>query len=248
MGFSWAFHLAQECLRSLVSRALVIPRFITDFHPAPDLTTGNAVLVYADSGGHFGLCRESVDKDRQEVENILNKHGLVTHEVQEASTVMDILGTHLDGASLEFGPTAHRLGKLRAALGPLLRGSPVTGKDLEHIVGHIITILLVNRLALSFLGHVYDFIKGSNLRKQPLWKSVREELRQIRAILPLCRVSLEDEVVPFLAIRCVRIGLRGGPWHAALGPREEDCDSPGALAIQAKRSARSSCTRTGAGA
>ena len=38
MGFSWAFYLAQECLRAVVARALPTVRFLQDHTPAPDLS------------------------------------------------------------------------------------------------------------------------------------------------------------------------------------------------------------------
>ncbi len=109
MGFSWAFYLAQECLRSIVKRALIEPQFILDQHAPPDASAGQvAVLVYADNGNHVGTCREAVDRDRNNVEKELNRCGLLTHEVMEANTYGVTLGGFFDGVALTLAPTAER--------------------------------------------------------------------------------------------------------------------------------------------
>ena len=82
MGFSWAFFLAQEALREVVTRSLVGARFVTDFTRAPCLHDPTpVVMIYADNGNHLGLSREKVNDERALVDAELNRVGLATHEV-----------------------------------------------------------------------------------------------------------------------------------------------------------------------
>ena len=86
------------------------------------------------------------------------------------------------------------MARLQKALGVLVAGRAVSGEDVEDVIGHVLTLLLLNRLTLSFLGHVYDFVKDLYLRKRPQWPSVRNELALIRGLLPLCRCSIRQTV------------------------------------------------------
>ena len=197
MGFSWAFYLTQEALREVVNRSLVNARSVTDFAKAPCLLDpAPVVMIYADNGNHMGLSREQVNDERALVDAELNRVGLATHEVVEATTLVKVLGGMVDGVGLRVYPTPERLAGLEKALAVLVGGRPVSGQDLEHVVGHLLTVMMLFRLSLSFLGHVYDFIKDSYTQKQPLWPSVRKELGLIRGILPLCSKSLASETQP----------------------------------------------------
>ena len=65
------------------------------------------------------------------------------------------------------------------------------GRDLEHILGHLIHIFTLKRELLSIFHATYSFIKGSYLRRQPLWASVARELRWALALLPLVEVDIQ---------------------------------------------------------
>jgi hypothetical protein len=85
----------------------------------------------------------------------------------------------IDGDNLEVRPKPAKIAMISLALVPLIRGLPMTGHDLEIIVGHLVSVMLVARWSLSFLGHSSRFIAaGRNLRR-PLWPCVRQELRNI---------------------------------------------------------------------
>ena len=86
MGFSWAFYLAQEALRTIVKRVVPAAEFLEDFKPAPELSHDKSVaMIYADNGNHISLSAESADRDRESVMRELDRLGLKTHEVVEAS-------------------------------------------------------------------------------------------------------------------------------------------------------------------
>jgi hypothetical protein len=65
----------------------------------------------------------------------------------------------------------------------------VTAKEMERLVGHLASVLMLRRVLLSALGSVYAFTKESGGRRQPLWPRVRNELECLRALLPLALVS-----------------------------------------------------------
>ena len=101
MGFSWSFFLAQEALRTCVSRALPSARFLVDHEPAPSLDSPEPiVLVYADNGFHLGLDAGKVEREREQVSRYSNSVGLSTHEEGAATTLAQGLGVVVDGAKL----------------------------------------------------------------------------------------------------------------------------------------------------
>jgi hypothetical protein len=198
MGFSWSFYLAQEALRTVVKRAVPDVRFITDFCSPPDLTDPSpVVMIYADNGNHVGLSADDVDRSRKKVEDELSRVGLATHEIMEATELATTLGGRIDGAGLRAGPTSARLQKIRGGLLAIVKGRAISGKDMEHMVGHILTIALISRLSMSIIQHCYDFIRDSYHHKIPVWKSVLTELRLIHDVLPLCFSFLAEGVHPF---------------------------------------------------
>ena len=95
---------------------------------------------------------------------------------------------------LEVRPKPDRLARISKAFVPIIRGLPVTGHDLEVVAGHLVSVMLVAGLSLSFLNHVYRFISASRFQRRPAWPCVRQELRYIRGILPLLRVSIFGRV------------------------------------------------------
>ncbi len=100
------------------------------------------------------------------------------------------MGGIFDGEALTVAPTSARLVHLQQALRCILRRPRLSGQELEHSVGHLLTILLFYRLHLSVLGNVYDFIRDSYICRQTLWPSVLCELRLALWIVPLCRANL----------------------------------------------------------
>jgi hypothetical protein len=98
----------------------------------PDLDApGPVALFYADNGIHLALNAAQCNQERALVQKELERVGLATHEVEEASTRFSPLGVSVDGCARTVRPTADRVGKLRLALGRLINGRPTTGEELE---------------------------------------------------------------------------------------------------------------------
>ena len=102
----------------------------------PDLDApGPVALLYADNGIHLALNAAQCNQERALVQKELERVGLATHEVEEASTRFSPSGVSVDGCAGTVRPTAARVGKLRLALGRLINGRPTTGEELEIILG-----------------------------------------------------------------------------------------------------------------
>ena len=93
--------------------------------------------------------RDKVNADRLVVGKELNRIGLATHEVQEASVLWESLGVRGDGVEGTIRPTPARRARLRLALTALINRRPVSGQDLEKVVGHILTVALLNRVSAA---------------------------------------------------------------------------------------------------
>lgn len=99
-----------------------------------------------------------------------------------------------------------RLTRVVQATRHVLRKPRLTGAELERLVGHWTYLLLVRREALALFGHVYDFIRRSYTRRQPLWPGVRRELRWAIALAPLLVADLRAPRAPLI------IAVDASPW------------------------------------
>merc|ERR1712085_177725 len=70
---------------------------------------------------------------------------------------------------------------------------------MQVLVGHATWAMLLRRPSLSVLGATYAFILAEpSVRPRLLWKSVRRELAQVAAILPLLRSDMGAPYCPRL--------------------------------------------------
>ena len=198
MGFSWAFFLAQEALRCSVRRVLPSIKFIEDLAPMLDLQEGApAALIYADNGVHVGSDKKRVGETAACVSQYLGSLGLETHEKTEASVFAESLGVRFDGESLKVRGTRDRLARVSQGLIPLMRVRPTSGQELEHIIGHILTLMLLCRLSICWVTHSYTFIRAHYFGRRTLAVGTRV-LRAIRGILPLCKSDIFNQPLPFV--------------------------------------------------
>ena len=126
-----------------------------------------------------------VSERQRQQKSILESHGLPVHEVVNCSTNVDYVGLHFDGDSHEISLSWNRIWRLRLGIQHALKISRMSGKQLERLVGHITWAMLLRRESLSILSSVYAFTHAFYNSPQPLWNSVRRELRQVAALLPL---------------------------------------------------------------
>lgn len=60
----------------------------------------------------------------------------------------------------------------------------MTGKEVEKLLGHLVSILLLRRELLAVLSAAYLFVSTSYGRRQPLWARVKAESRTCLDLLP----------------------------------------------------------------
>ena len=65
----------------------------------------------------------------------------------------------IDSGKLEIRPKPERMEKNSKALIPIIRGIPISGHELEIVVGYLVSLMLVSRWSLSFLCYPYRFIQ-----------------------------------------------------------------------------------------
>ena len=92
---------------------------------------------YADNGYHFSTTRSVAERDARIVERYLNKLGQATHEETVACSTCIVLGGSLEGDGLVLRPKASRIGLLRSGLQAIEKVKPISGKQMEHLVGHL---------------------------------------------------------------------------------------------------------------
>lgn len=83
-----------------------------------------------------------------------------------------------------------------ATEGLLRRG----GEHLQVWAGHAVYLLSLARPAMSILDSVYRFVEAAWGRRTPLWASVRQEMRDVRAMVWLAEAHLTAPFVPKIAV------------------------------------------------
>ncbi|CAK0877963.1 unnamed protein product [Prorocentrum cordatum] len=63
-------------------------------------------------------------------------------------------------------------------------GATPSGLELERLIGHLVSMVMLRRDLLSAFSAVYQFSRKLRRRRAPLWPGVRRELRWAHALLP----------------------------------------------------------------
>ena len=100
------------------------------------------------------------------------------------------LGVVVDGMRLEVRPRAERISRLRNAISVITSGTPIPGHLVEIIIGHIVSICLIQRYSLSALDFCYKFVQAHRWSRMPDRRSVVSELKVVSGLLLLICVSL----------------------------------------------------------
>ena len=198
MGWSHALWWCQVLHCRLLKRVggSLPPTMIVDRRPTPRFRDehGHHALqytVYVDNGIVFGTDKEEVDRLLQRMVAVVSDAGLPVHEVEPASTRVEVLGWCIDGERHQLAPKPHRAWRLRQALEWMLSCKAATSADLEKLVGHCTFLALACRASLSVFSAVYVFITRHRGKPPvPLWPSVRQELVEFQGIIPLIVADL----------------------------------------------------------
>lgn len=142
---------------------------------------------YVDKRAVIGTSRELVEHMAIDLGKHLCGKGLVVHEEESASLSSDFVGLHFKDMSGVITIRPHRLLKNRAAIMELLHRNHAIGCLFEVLLGHLTWAMLCRRETLCIVDQCYAFVRAHYGRSARLWPSVRRELRQAVALLPLMR-------------------------------------------------------------
>ena len=191
MGFSWSFYLIQALHEQSVIRSLNIDResLILEGQPAPKIKQGSCLsMPYCDNVHTMStsktLCQEGCDR----ICNDLTEMGFELHEETTADLQCSTLGGVVDGDLGQVRATTSRMWKIVLAFEHVAynRVSPST---MQKLLGHAMTLCVLNRAGMSVFRKLYDFIE-KNHSPRKLFESERQEVLNFIGIIPLLYCDL----------------------------------------------------------
>ena len=109
---------------------------------------------------------------------------MLLHEVDVQKGLCQTLGMLLDTENFQTMNTWKRFGLIKNSIPAVVGQRVVCGWTLEVLLGPCTYFALVRRDLLSVFNVCYAFIRKCYLSAEPLWKTVREELRCFRGLMP----------------------------------------------------------------
>ena len=128
---------------------------------------------------------------RDTVVELLRKDGFQIHEETGPSPVATVLGAIIDGSRGTISPTPLRVWRCIFALRRLAQRPKVSPHDVQVVLGHVTSLMVINRGGMSVARSLYDFAALDNKTKlRKLWSGAARECKTIAGILPLIRVDM----------------------------------------------------------
>lgn len=121
------------------------------------------------------------------VDEQISGRGLPTHEKTQSEKDVDALGWSLPGGRGGVHGKNQRRWGLYLAIEEVLSRGRVSSKVLEIVIGHYTSLAVLRRELLSTMSAVYAFVRRGFTVDEPLWPSVRRELRWMKGLIVLCR-------------------------------------------------------------
>ena len=82
----------------------------------------------------------------------------------------------VNGKRREVRPRAERVSRLRKAISVITAGMPISGHQLEIIIGYIVSRVLIQRYSLSALDLCCKLVQASQWTRTRVWNSVISKL------------------------------------------------------------------------
>ena len=161
MGFSWSFYLIQKLHEQSALRSLGIGRehLILDGYPAPYLSSDQAVAMpYCDNVHSLSLSRTVADDGLQRMQEDLAGMGFTLHEEVDSTSYFQTLGGIIDGEAGQIRSTPSRAWNILLAFEECLVAK-VGWQFIQKLLGHAITICVLNRAGMSIFRALYDFVE-----------------------------------------------------------------------------------------
>ena len=185
MGFSWSCFLIQCLHDQATMRALQVDRsaLVLDGQPPPSLGERDCIAMpYIDNvhsmSTNRARCQDGCDLICEELKSL----GFDLHEETPASTQLSTLGGFIDGVKGEVRATSQRMWRVSIAFSYIAH-AVVSPKLVQKLMGHAMTICIMNRCGMCIFRKLYDFIEKGETRR--LSSSERDEALNFVGIIPL---------------------------------------------------------------
>lgn len=193
MGWSWAMYWAQRIhsFQALSGAGLDPSREVADGVACPSLASGEPVMIaYADNLNIAGICKDRVQKAKDDAVAHLRSIGLIVHEELDATSSANSLCFHVDGVVGKVTPIPSKVGKVIAMLRCLASGPRVSGKMVEKLIGHCIHFMMLRRELLSVFRSMYQFVQDCYHTRRRLWPTARAEAKWAASLLSVSFADL----------------------------------------------------------
>ncbi|CAE8645231.1 unnamed protein product, partial [Polarella glacialis] len=138
----------------------------------------------------LGTNRELVQQAKDGAVKRLRAVVFLVHEEVDACLQVDSLGYTINGSTGIVAPQPLKAERLVKGLVYISRRPTMSGKQLEHVMGHCIHHMLLKRELLSLFRAFYDFISQCYDTPVKVWPSVAKEARWAASLLRLCHSNL----------------------------------------------------------
>ncbi len=186
MGFNWSFYLIQVLHEQSVLKSLNIPRssIVLEGHPPPSLVDNEVIsMPYCDNVHSIAtsqkVCQDGCDQICENLESL----GFELHEKEEASTYFKTLGGEIDGMRGIIKPTSARMWRISITFEYLARAK-VSYKLVQRLLGHAMTVCVINRCGMPIFRKLYDFVEKQEGPRR-LNASEREEALIFVGLIPM---------------------------------------------------------------
>ena len=194
MGFSWSFYIIQKLHEQSALRSLDVGRdsLVLDGYPSPVLDRESVVAMpYCDNVHSLSLSRTAADDGLRKLQEDLSGMGFSLHEEVMATSVFQTLGGIIDGESGTIRPTPTRAWNILLGFEEALQ-SVVSWKFIQRLLGHAITLCVLNRAGMSVFRALYDFVEQQS-EPRYLNKLERKEVEIFIGLIPLLVGELRRE-------------------------------------------------------
>ena len=173
MGWSWSFWIVQTLHEEFLKEAgFTNERLLTSAWPAPSVERQPLALPYCDNLTVIGVSAPVVDSALSSLMKVFTRHGFELHEIEWAGVTRDVLGFTFRGDQRCVRPKPLRAWTLAQALRGAARARFLSGRQLQKLVGHFVSQVLVARPALSIFRACYTFIQETPFTFVRPWHSV----------------------------------------------------------------------------
>ena len=161
-------------------------RLILDGYPAPVLSRDDAVAMpYCDNVHSLSLSRTAADDSLQRMEDDLEGIGFSLHEQVSSTDFFQTLGGIVDGGTGQIRATPTRAWNILLGFEEALV-SKVNWQFMQKLLGHAMTLCVLNRAGMSVFRALYDFVERA---EQPRFLN-KLERREVKPI-PLVGVDAD---------------------------------------------------------